>query len=491
MNKLLRSVSLILIAVMLTLLCACAGENTALDSKKPVTVTLWHYYVGDNQTALEDLVSSFNTTVGIEKGVIIEPVALGSISELETRVTASAKKESGSDPMPDIFSCYPDVAYELDKLDVLFDLNAHFSEEERGEYLQGFLNDGIFDDKLLVIPIVKSTELFYVNATTWREFCSSEGGEQYTDDSLSTWESIYETSRAFYEWSDAATPDTPWDGTAMMGIDTVANYIIVGNRQLGVEVISKTEDGGEVLIDLKVMRRLFDIYYKGHALGYMGAFSRFRSDDLKQNDLIAYVGSSSGAAYFPSEITDGNNKKAIDFLPIKYPVFEGGEEYAIQQGAGMCVSKSDAAHQEGAALFLKWLTKPENNISFATTTGYLPVHASAMDSELFTETLNAMSSGDKNDQIVAESYKVVLEQLTEGEVYAAKPFEGSYSARFILQSSLESITAAGKERADELKAEGLSEAEILERLDVDARFDEWIINIKQELTNEQIHYREQ
>ncbi|PKM42225.1 MAG: sugar ABC transporter substrate-binding protein, partial [Firmicutes bacterium HGW-Firmicutes-6] len=120
-----RKIKLVgLVLSVLILLTACsAGEKTALDPKNPVSITLWHYYVGDNKIALETAVDAFNKSVGSEKGVVVNAVAKGSVSELEKAVTDSAKGVINAEAMPDLFSCYPDKALEINELGKLCDLN--------------------------------------------------------------------------------------------------------------------------------------------------------------------------------------------------------------------------------------------------------------------------------------------------------------------------------------------------------------------------------
>ena len=278
---------------MLMLLTACsAGEKTALDPKNPVSITLWHYYVGDNKIALETAVDTFNKSVGSEKGVVVNAVAKGSVTELEKAVTDAAKGVVNAEAMPDLFSCYPDKALEIDELGKLCDLNDYFSEAEQALYVEEFLNDGQFDgDRLLILPIVKSTELLYVNETAWNEFAVANSQDTTK---LSTWEGVYAAAQAYYKWTDAQTPETSGDGKSLMGVDSVANYVIIGNKQLGVEVIDGQNQ--QVVLNRAVMKKIFDTYYGSMSLGYFNAVGKFRSDDIKAGDLAAYVGSSSGAA---------------------------------------------------------------------------------------------------------------------------------------------------------------------------------------------------
>ena len=46
-------------------------DSVKLDPKKPVTITMWHNYGGQMQSAMDELIDEFNSTIGRKKGVII------------------------------------------------------------------------------------------------------------------------------------------------------------------------------------------------------------------------------------------------------------------------------------------------------------------------------------------------------------------------------------------------------------------------------------
>lgn len=479
--------------ILLIMLTACSSAATdkqgksELDPKNPVSITLWHYYVGDNKIALEKAVDQFNKSVGSEQGVVVSAVAKGSIAELEKSVTDSAKGIINAEPMPDLFSSYPDKGLEIDQLGKICDLNEYISEEDKKLYVEEFLNDGKYDgERLLSIPIVKSTELLYVNSTAWNEFAAASG---FNEKTLATWEGVYEAARGYYQWTDAQTPKTSWDGKSFMGIDSVGNFVIIGNKQLGVEVIDGKNE--KAVLNHDDLRQLFDFYYGGMSLGYLNAVGKFCSDDIKAGDLVAYVGSSSGAAYFPTWIEKNNTQSPIDFLALAYPVFNEGSPTAIQQGAGMSVAKSTPSKQEGAALFLKWFTTEEQNISFAMTTGYLPVQAGAYKNTDFNISLESMRSGEQAEKNVAAVYDIALNQIMESNTYSCTPFNGSYNVRTILEKSLMTMAESGRSSASALKEQGMTETEILESLDMDARFEEWLSSVRGQLDVLNIAYSEE
>ena len=87
------------VTVMALGLAGC-GEKSPLDPKDPVSLTVWHYYNGSQQTAFDALVEEFNDTVGQEKGIYVEGFSQGSVSDLETAVRDAIEGKVGADAMP-------------------------------------------------------------------------------------------------------------------------------------------------------------------------------------------------------------------------------------------------------------------------------------------------------------------------------------------------------------------------------------------------------
>ncbi len=473
----------LLIFSMLLSTTSCSNQTnvSALDSKNPVTVTLWHYYSSESKIVFENLVQEFNSTIGVEKGVIITPVAKSSIKELEIELTDSSQGVVTAEEMPDVFTAYEDKLVELDALGKICDLNAYFSDEDKDKYVDEFIsiND---EGKLLSVPIVKSTEIMYLEKLQLDEF-SKENNYDYSN--LSTWEDYYEISRQYYTWTDNKTPDVMWDGKSFMGFDSIPNFIVVGNKQMGVDIIDGANKN--VVLDKTALKRIFDIYYKGISIGYFNATGAFRSDDVKANELVAYAGSTSGVAFFPTSIVASDQVLPAELLIKNYPVFDGGESYAIQQGANMAVSVSTPEKQEGAALFLKWITEPAQNLTFSMASGYLPVQEGAFG-EAFDTRIAEMSKGELSQQNLANAYGYSSDQILNRKTYATEVFEGSYSVRNILRNTLVTICDIGKENAAILKSSNISEDELLAQLDTDKQFEAWISLIETELTIANIKY---
>ena len=65
--------------------------------------------------------------------------------------------------------------------------------------------------------------------------------KRQSEDKLQTWEGIAELAEMYYKWTDAQTPE-PEDGKAFFGRDEMANYILIGSKQMGHEVF-QVKDG--------------------------------------------------------------------------------------------------------------------------------------------------------------------------------------------------------------------------------------------------------
>ena len=344
MKKHIRAFVSLLCAAALALGCASCGGAAQSTGKSGGTagvthITVWTYYNGDQLESFNKLVDQFNETTGREKGIRVESASQGSVSDLETNVMDAAQGKVGAAAMPNIFSAYADTAYVLDQMGMLVDLSQYLTEDERAQYVQGYLDEGDFDGdgSMKIFPVAKSTELMFLNETDWAKFAQATGAAY---DDLSTVEGLVATAGAYYDWTDAQTPE-PDDGKALFGRDAMANYMLVGARQLG-DTLFEVQDGKMTLnFDKDVARKLWDNYYVPYLKGYYAAYGNFRSDDVRSGEIIACVGSTSSATYFPAVISrDDGSTSPIEGAVYPLPNFEGTSPVAVQQGAGMVVARS-------------------------------------------------------------------------------------------------------------------------------------------------------
>lgn len=457
----------------LLLLGGCGAkdeEGVKLDPANPTQITIWHYYNGSQQAAFDRLVDEFNHTEGKTLGIYVTANSQGNVDDLENSVLAAFHKEIGSSEPPDVFSSYADTAYSIDKLDMLVNLDDYLTQEDLDAYVDSFVAEGRIgaNGELRIFPTAKSSEIFMMSRTAWEPFAEATGASL---EALSTLEGVAETAKAYYEWTDAQTPDIPGDGKAFYGRDSMANLFLVGSMQLGVELF-KVENGTVTIqADEAVMRRIWDNYYVPYVKGYFSSYARFRSDDVKIGEVIAYTGSTSSANYFPDEIETEDGTKRIDYMILPAPVFEGGTPYAVQQGAGMVVTKSTPEREYAAVTFLKWFTSEENNLVFSCTSGYMPVKKAALSVEMLDKAI-----ADNALQVPGKTYETLVSCFNTAKtsaLYTNKAFDHGTDARSVLEYHLADKAAADRQAVLEEMAQGVPLEDACAGLTGDEAFQEW------------------
>ncbi len=463
--------------LLVSMLGGCGQKNydRLLSKSDPVTVTVWHYYNGVQQTQLDEMVAEFNNTVGSEKGIIVEAYSKNSVAELADSVLAAASGNPGTDEMPNIFGTYAETAYQIDKLGKLVDLSPYLTEEEMDEYVDEYMEEGALGQEgtLKIFPTAKSTEIMMINETDWQKFADACG---VTYDDMKTWEGLVDISEQYYNYTDALTPDVPNDGKAFFGRDAVANYMIVGAKQLGAEFAAVTEDGTvELNMEKEAVRKLWDNYYVPFVKGYFAAESRFRSDDAKIGTIIALIGSTASAAYYPTEVTIGDEYTyPIDSAVLPMPCFEGCDSYIVQQGAGMSVLKSDEKTEYACTVFLKWFTEAERNTEFSVNSGYLPVKKEANDSSAIATYCESVGT----DEVMQKTLVTAIDGINSSTLYTSPPYDDAAAVRDYLGDAMENSAREAHTEALARIESGEDRESVWQELTDDEAFETWFADFE-------------
>ena len=429
----------------ITAMTGCGKKSEKEDKKQDVTITVWNYYNGAQLESFNKLVDEFNKTAGKEKGIVVEAASHGSVEDLQNNVLDSINGVAGAEAVPNIFAAYSDTAYEIDQMDRLVDLKQYFTEKELDEYVSGYINEGYFNqsDELKILPIAKSTEILFLNMTDWEKFAQATATSV---DELATYEGVTSVAQKDYEWTDALT-DTPNDGKAF-------------------------------LFDKEIVRKLWDNYYVPYVKGYFTLSGRFGSDDVKTGTTIAFIGSTSGASFFPEEVSVSDTETyeiTNEILPS--PVFEGQQPVSVQQGAGMVVTKATKAEEEASVEFLKWFTDDEHNIEFSVESGYLPVKKDANSKTVMEQYTGQIKS------TVRKTIETGIETVNSRELYTTSAFRNGSEARNILTYSLSDLARADREKIETQIQAGMSNEEAITPYLSDEYFETWYDKTKSELEN--------
>lgn len=469
--------SLLIILMTMIILGGCGSKKVSneekkvkLDPENPVSIKIWHYYNGSQQAAFDELVNEFNSTKGKELGINVEGISQGTVADLAQAVSDSIDGKVGADKLPDIFSSYADTAYYAKQKGKIADITRYFSKKELQKYVESYMEEGYLDDDgaLYLFPVAKSTETFMINKTDWEPFAKQTGSSL---DELKTIEGVVKVAKRYYEWTDKKTPDKPNDGKAFYGRDSMSNYFVMGMKQLGKDIFEVKDGKVKFNTDKKLIKRLWDNYYVPYVNGYFAALGKFRSDDVKTGDILAYTGSSMSAMYFPDKVEDDNKGYNIDYEILPAPIMSGGENYKVQQGADMAVTKSDKKHEYASCVFLKWFTQKEKNLQFACESAYMPVLKSANNVEALNDVIKKKGLNVNNKTY--NCLKNVLSDFNNTKYYTTKNFENGSNARNVLETNLSDKAEKDRKEIEKALSKGKDREDIMKKYTSEKSFDKW------------------
>ncbi|MCL2337211.1 MAG: extracellular solute-binding protein [Firmicutes bacterium] len=425
-----RILYLLTLTLMLAGLLSGCQTNNRLDPKKPVTLTLWHTYGEPMVTSLDMLVDEFNSTIGVEKGIVVATGLVADPAAVNEKLLVAADGDPGAPQLPDLAVVNPNIAVKLANKGLLTDLASQFSEQELSGYVPAFLAEGkLGGDKLYILPIAKSTEVLYVNTTIFDRFAQDTG---VTLAQLTTCEGIREAAEKYYAWTDAKTPAIPNDGKAFYYPEELSHFAMAGYAQLGGDFVSEQRFN----LASPLFQRIWDAYYPPAVQGGVAIFDKYNSYLMQIGDVVCATATSAGVNFCPGTVTYADNRQeplTIAILP--YPVFDGGKKVALQRGGGMCVFKSNEQKEYAAAVFLKWLTEPEQNLRFTAQTGYMPVTLAAFD-DYATEGAN--NASNENIKKVIETIAAMQEEYS---FYVPPVFDGLNELQGAYESAMRQTAA--------------------------------------------------
>lgn len=416
-----KTVPLLVMLIILIFLTGCQKDH-GLNPQDPITLTLWHNYGGQMKETMDSMVDEFNETLGRENGIIIYVTSISSSEALHDKLTIAANGDFGAPDLPDISTSNPKTAVLLSKKDLLLDFTEQFTEEELDTYVPRFIEEGMLGtDSLYIFPTAKSTEILFLNKTLFDRFAKDTGA---TYDDLRTFQGIKNTAALYYDWSDAQTPLIPNDGKSFYHTDSLFNLAQVGCKQMGSEFIT----GESIDYSSISFKRIWDFYYPSAVKGHFSIYDGYASDLMKTGEIICSTGSTAGILFYNPMVTyPDNTTEDIELMLLPYPTFQDGEKIAIQRGSGMIAIKSSEAKAHAQALFLKWFTRPENNLRFVASTGYLPVtreaYGKVMSREIENEENKNMRSLLRVAITMQGNYDFYIPPLFDGMDKLQKDYE--------------------------------------------------------------------
>ncbi|MBQ2798985.1 MAG: carbohydrate ABC transporter substrate-binding protein [Ruminiclostridium sp.] len=437
-----KLISLIIAFAVMTVCFSGCMEKTRPDASDPVTLTMWHVYGSQTKSPLNDIIEQFNDTTGKENGVIIDVVSVTSSSAIDKALSASSKGEPGAEKLPDLFTAYPRVAQIVGE-DKLLSWNEYFTKAETEKFKSEFISEGYFGDRLLMLPIAKSSEGFFLNKTLFDKFSTATG---ITTDKLTTFDGLFETANSYYDWSE---------GQNFTQINDFYNYAYIGMKSFGGEFI---KDGKLNLHDatfLKVWTPLSKAaIYGGICLDDGYAASRW-----KTAEIISNIGSTADILYQPKMVFyPDNTTENITAVSLPYPAFVSDNPSAVHRGGGLfAIKNEDERKNYGAYVFAKWLTEKEHNLDFVTAAGYLPVTDEAFTG-LFSNTEIA------GNESYSELYDMMKDMMDSHRLYALPVYDNASDIQSRFELNVKQVLKSARNKYLDRIAKGEDKQKVLDEL---------------------------
>lgn len=367
-------------------LWGCSSKSL-LDKNNPVTLTMWHVYGEQVNSPMNQLIAEFNETVGKDKGIIINVTKITNASKIGSELEASLANEPGADPMPDLYTGHIHNAKQvgLDKSVVWNDV---FTEKEISNFVDEFLNAGMLEDKLVDLPLSKSTIVLFMNGTQFEKFSNNTA---VTLNDFDTWNQTFDVAEKYYEWSN---------GKPLLCFDYLLNSIESYAIALGTKNMF-TENGWYNTED-PAFKEAFRTFMEPLIKGHISASDFYSSTQLTTGETLIGVSSSAAYLYLNDIVTyPDNTTEPLNAIVLPYPKADKDHALMTQAGVGLCSYKTTEQKQEAASVFAHWLVESNRNVDFVTQGGYMPVTKSA-----FSELKDAKFDDKETQSLYNALYKM-------------------------------------------------------------------------------------
>lgn len=419
----------ILLCILSLLLFGCNRQETLLDPKKPVTLTMWHVYGEQVDSPMNGYVEDFNRTVGKQKGIIVNVTLMSNASQIGQKLINAQMGVAGVPSMPDLFFCHNSNAQELGAANLLNWKDA-FSTSELAEFVDEFVTDGVVDNSLSVLPVSKSTHLLFLAGGAFSRFATAKN---VSIDDLATWDGFFDVAQKYFEYSH---------GKPFCAVD----YLM---RSVELDAISQGAFDFYQNDWYKQNPRLIESYKKfasAIAKGHIVVSDQYSNTQVMTGQTIAGISSSAAALYYNDTITYPDNTQEPTNLQVLPVPASNGKKVATQAGVGLCAYKTTPQKAEAAAVFAKWFTEANRNLDFVAQTGYMPVKKGAFD-KLGSYTFKTQAF--KNTYAALKSTVDACSFLSEPSTAGYYPNTYKLYAKIrALQKELLSMYASGKTYED-------------------------------------------
>ena len=361
-----RLISALLVFSLLTFVfMGCNKKGSLLDPSNPVTLNMCHVYGEQADSPMNRYVEEFNSTVGKEKGVIINVAFFSNASQIGEQLVKIQQGKTDVPSMPDLFFCHASNVLEIGVGNVL-NWKKYFSADEIKDFVDSFVSDGTIGDSLAVLPVSKSTHLLFLAGGVFKRF-SDATGVTYND--LATWDGFFDAAAKYYAYSG---------GKPFCAIDYVMRTAELDAISAGA---TEFYDGKGWYKDNEILLSSFRKFASSIAKGHIVVSNLYSNTQVMRGQTASGISSSAAVLYYNDVITysPDNETEEMQLKVLPLPSSDGDKKYATQAGVGLCAYKTTEQKAEAATVFAKWFLEEKRNLDFVAQTGYMPVRNGAFD----------------------------------------------------------------------------------------------------------------
>ena len=399
------------IAVLLCILPVSAGGSAESDN----TVTIWHSNSGVLGTAFDEIVDSFNSTVGAENGIEIEAIYQGAANDVLTKVKAAAAVSTST--LPDIAQLDATAALDMMNSDYL----VHPAElgVDTSCLMQSAIESLMSERGLLAVPFNASSLLFYYNKTLF-DSLGLEPPETLDDfAAIAPLLGEKDSSGSVTRYAFAGVPTT-YELGAFIGAQKGLSYMVdEENGHAGTPRKVLFGEEGTFANFLAHWKALYDT-------GYVSNITSGVSTEFAAGRTATMLASSSNLSTVINTV-GGRFEVGTAFVPRTDDEATGGVN--IGGGAMFSFTKSDAVK-----IVLEYLTSAETQLEWAEKTGYMPVNTGLEDNPEYLEFLDA------NPQ-----FRVAMEQTAASNPKVTGVWlPSAYQIYYSFQTEIRNVTENNK-----------------------------------------------
>ncbi len=200
-------------------------------------------------------------------------------------------------------------------------------------------------------------------------------------------------------------------------------------------------DGDKILWDTPAYKKVMRPLARAAIQGEVCLMKGFATVPIMIGEAIAGVESSASVLYFKNEVTHSNNKKVpLHVKSILEPRPHGARRVDIQRGGGLGAIKSTPEKEKAAAIFCKWLVSKEQNLSFVTQGGYMPVRQADF-AQLESDIVQRQFPHERYKSL----YEAIIKLKKESTFVPAPSFEAYGQMEHLFSAAIREVFSQNRE----------------------------------------------